>query len=105
VNGCIGPDTPTVPEERMALPGFVQVSVSTTGANPDPDGYELTVDEGASQSVAVNGSVTFSGLSTGTHQVTLSGVADHCTVESSNPQSFTIIAGTTVEVHFQVHCP
>ena len=87
------------------LPGFVRVTVTTTGATPDPNGYELTIHEGASESVGANGSVTFGGLSAGSHQVALSDVAENCTVQSANPQSFTIVAGTTVDVGFLVDCP
>ena len=105
LGGCIGPTTPTGPDDGGILPGYVTVTVTTTGANPDADGYELTVHEGATQTVDANGSVTFSGLPAGTHQVTLSGVDVPCTVVSTNPQSFTIVLGTTVNVSFQVDCP
>src|SRR5882724_7319568 len=55
--------------------GDLTVSASTTGSNVDPDGYTATVDGGASQAIATNGSVTFRGLAAGSHTVALSGVA------------------------------
>jgi hypothetical protein len=60
--------------------GNVTVTTSTTGSNLDPDGYTVTVGGTQSQAIATNGSVTFSGLSAGSHAVALSGVAANCTV-------------------------
>ena len=51
--GCIGPTEQTIPEERDTLPGAVQVTVSTTGDNLDPNGYLVTIDESMSEPVGV----------------------------------------------------
>ncbi|HUF74741.1 MAG TPA: hypothetical protein VMM35_00620 [Longimicrobiales bacterium] len=85
--------------------GAVEVTVATTGASPDPDGYEVTIDEATSLSVPVNGSVTFTGVQPGGQQVTLMGQAANCAVGPSNPQSVTVVSGQTVTVFFQVDCP
>src|SRR5437660_386411 len=84
--------------------GSLTVSASTTGSNLDPDGYTATVDGGASQSVATNGSVTFTGLSAGSHSVALSGVAANCSVSGANPQTATVPAGGTATASFTVSC-
>ena len=84
--------------------GSLSVSASTTGSNLDPDGYTATVDGGASQSVATNGSVTFTGLSAGSHSVALSGVAANCSVSGSNPQTVSVPAGGTATASFTVSC-
>src|SRR5256714_3232958 len=55
--------------------GDLTVTTSTSGSNLDADGYTLTLDGGTTRSIGVNGSVTFSGLSAGSHTVVLSGVA------------------------------
>src|SRR5947199_288635 len=55
--------------------GGLAVTTSTTGSNLDPDGYTVTVDGSQSQAIAMNGSVTFSGLSAGDQKVALSGLA------------------------------
>src|SRR5882762_5561083 len=60
--------------------GDLTVSASTTGTNPDADGYTVTLDGGASQALATNGSVTFTGLPAGNHAVVLSGIAGNCSV-------------------------
>src|SRR5437868_3253210 len=84
--------------------GNLTVSASTTGSNLDPDGYTATVDGGASQSVGTNGSVTFNGLSAGSHSVALSGVAANCSVSGANPQTATVPSGGTATASFAVSC-
>src|SRR5207248_741592 len=75
--------------------GNLTVSTSTSGSNLDPDGYTVTVDGGASQTIGTNGSVTFTGLSAGSHSVALSGVAANCSVSGANPPAVTVPAGGT----------
>ena len=84
--------------------GSVQVTASTTGTDLDPDGYTVAVDGGAGQSLPVNGTVTFSQLSAGSHQVALSGVATNCTASAQNPTTVTVTAGATVPVALAVAC-
>jgi len=82
--------------------GSLVVGTSTTGVDLDADGYTVLVD-GSSQPVATNGSVTFTGLATGTHSVTLSGAAQNCT-SGANPQSGTVTAGGMTSVTFSLSC-
>ena len=84
--------------------GNLTVSASTTGSNLDADGYTATVDGGASQGVGTNGSVTFTGLSAGSHSVALSGVAANCSVSGANPQTVTVPSGGTATASFTVTC-
>jgi hypothetical protein len=46
---------------------LVQVSTTTTGEEIDPDGYVVTLDGGQVQSIAVNGTVTYTGVAAGDH--------------------------------------
>src|SRR5436189_293170 len=48
--------------------GSLVVGTNTTGVDLDADGYTVSVD-GSNQPVATNGSVTFTGLATGSHSV------------------------------------
>jgi len=84
--------------------GSLAVSTSTTGSNLDPDGYMVTVDGTNSQRIAVNGSVTFTGLSPSSHAVVLSGVAANCTVSGGNSQTVTVPSGGTATAAFAVSC-
>src|ERR1043166_2133485 len=68
--------------------GDLTVSTSTTGSNLDADGYTVTLDGNSSRAIGTNGSVTFSGLPSGSHTVVLSGIAGDCSVRggSSRPR-------------------
>jgi Tol biopolymer transport system component len=84
--------------------GGLRVATTTTGDSPDPDGYAFAVDGGASQPVGTSAAATVAGLATGSHTVTLSGLASNCTVQGTNPRAVTVAAGATAEVAFEVAC-
>src|SRR5205814_1073958 len=84
-------DCPTPPPPT----GSLTVSTSTSGGTPDPDGYTVAVTGAASQHIDPNGSATFTGLATGGHTVTLSGIAANCTVSGGPSQSVSVTAGQT----------
>ena len=87
-----------------AVTGGVRVATTTTGDSPDPDGYAFAVDGGASQPLGTSAAATVAGLATGSHTVTLSGLASNCTVQGTNPRAVTVAAGATAEVAFVVAC-
>jgi Tol biopolymer transport system component len=84
--------------------GTLQVTSVTTGTDPDPDGYTVTVDGGPSATVAASGTTSISSLLPGNHVVQLTGVAANCDATSSNPQQFAIVAGDTTQVTFETAC-
>ncbi len=84
--------------------GNLTVNTSTTGSDLDPDGYAITVDGGASQAAATNGSVTFTGLAAGSHTVVISGVAANCSVSGGSSQTVSVPAGGTATTTFSVSC-
>lgn len=53
----------------------IRVTTATTGESMDPDGYIVTLDGSTSEPISVNGTVTFSNLTTGSHTVQLGGAA------------------------------
>jgi hypothetical protein len=83
--------------------GSVDVTVATTGEDIDSDGYTVTLgtDE---RPIAVDGSVTFTGLEAGIYAVTLGDVAENCDVAGSNPVSAPVVLGPPVEIGFAVEC-
>src|SRR5256886_7706589 len=87
-----------------ALPGNLTVTTTTAGLSLDLDGYTATVDGTTSQTVSNNGSVTFNGLSAGSHTVVLSGVAANCSVNGGTSQTVTVPAGGTATAAFSVTC-
>src|SRR5205823_172875 len=56
------------------------------------------------RSIGANGSVTFSGLSAGSHSVALSGVASNCTVSGGNKRTVSVTAGSTTRTDFSISC-
>lgn len=84
--------------------GDLNVDVTTTGADLDPDGYQVLVDGVLSQAVGTNGTTTFSGLATGSHSVELQGVAANCTVAAPNPTTVSVPGGSAATHTFAVTC-
>jgi hypothetical protein len=85
--------------------GVLEVSTTSSGSLPDPDGYVVSVDEGAATHIAVKGRFAFGDVSPGSHQVSLAGLAANCSVQGPNPQQVSVIAGATTNVVFAILCP
>ena len=83
--------------------GSLVASTSTSGASL-PKGYTVTVDGVASQSIGINSSVTFTGLTATSHTVTLSGVPTNCTVSGGASRTVTVPAGGSATAAFSVSC-
>jgi Tol biopolymer transport system component len=98
LGGC-NDDGVTPPSE-----GSIQVTVTTTGTDIDPDGYSLLLDGGGAQVVGANGSITFSSVAAGSHEVTLQGIAANCSVTQANPATVAVVGGETANVSFSVVC-
>src|SRR5205807_2342964 len=98
------PQTVTVPAGGTAQASFTitcaaltgDLTVSTSTSGPDqPSGYTVSVTGGGSQTIGASGSVTFTGLATGSHTVTLSGVPSNCSVSGGTSQTVTVTASGT----------
>ena len=85
--------------------GYVTVTTATTGGTPDPDGYAVAIDAGASQPIGNVDSVTFSALAPGSHAVALTGLAPNCSASAGTSRNATVSAGDTARVSFAVSCP
>ena len=83
--------------------GELFVSTNTSGVDLGA-GYAVTVDGGASQTIAANGNVTFTQLYAASHTVVLSGVAGNCTLTGSNAQQVNVSAGQTASLTFSGSC-
>ena len=87
--------------------GSITVTTSTSGSDLDPDGYTVTVDGGASQSIVTNSGssgVTFTNLPATNHSVALSGVAANCTVNGGDTHTVAVSAGNNATTAFIVTC-
>ena len=83
--------------------GTLTVTTSTTGSNPDADGYTATVDGTTSQAIASTGSATFA-VPVGANPVALSGVASNCWAAGANQGTVTVPAGGSGAATFAVTC-
>ncbi len=75
----------------------------TFGADPDTDGYVVTVDGAASMPIAANGAVRFDGLMPGEHVVVLSGLAAHC-LAGQGPRTVVVEVDRISSVSHDVFC-
>jgi hypothetical protein len=85
--------------------GFIQVRTETTGEDPDPNGYFLDVDGATAPSIGVNATATLA-VGAGDHDVTISDIADNCTVLGGEGATHTVavVAGQTAHTTFEVDC-
>jgi hypothetical protein len=99
VLACGGEDLTTPPTA-----GSVEVTTSTTGAEPDPDGYTVQLDAGSAQVIGSAAVLQISDISVGSHAIQLADVAANCTVAGDNPRTVAVTAGEATAVTFAVVC-
>ncbi|MEZ4411965.1 MAG: hypothetical protein R2910_03140 [Gemmatimonadales bacterium] len=79
-----------------ATSGAIDMRVTTTGSDPDLDGYRVSLDGGTPRPIPTNGVTRFSGLSGGIHTLSLSGLAPNCSALVSNPLEVSVPVGGSV---------
>ena len=89
--------------EQESSVGAIEITIFTSGANLDPDGYLVIVDEGRSEEVEINTSLVIGALQVKRYDANLTDVAENCSV-AVNPLVFTIIADATIDGVFEVTC-
>lgn len=99
VAGCVPESLPTL-EERAQI----WVTVKTTGAGRDPDGYRVTLDNLWYTPVSPDSGRAIFPTAAGDHQVLLDGVAPYCTVSGSNPWTVSVTPGVIAQIRFDVSC-
>ena len=104
--GLVGATTFSVTCVVQPTTGDLTVTTATTGAasDLDPDGYTVTLDGGSSRAIGINASVTFTGLTPGSHSVVLSGVAGNCTVSGGTSRTVSVTAGSTASTSYSISC-
>jgi Tol biopolymer transport system component len=98
---CGDPGSPST--DPVSTGGMLVVSTSTGGADPDPDGYLLTVDGVDSLVLTATGTAEI-GLPAGHHTLLFLGLAAHCSVSPETPLDVAIPSGDTMSVAFEVTC-
>ena len=88
-----------------ASTGAINVSVTSSGDTPDPDGYLIQLDGGPQgQRIPINGTLSFDGVARGTHTVELLDASSHCSIAEARVRSVTIVAGGSSELSFTLTC-
>ena len=84
--------------------GNLQVTVVTSGPDPDPDGYRAIVDDGAGPALGPNGSLTLPSVPAGEHRVRLDGIAPNCAAEGGVARRVRVASERTALIEFAVAC-
>jgi len=95
---CSGEDITTPPTT-----GSIEVTTSTGGTDPDPDGYGVALDTLASVPIGVAGTLVLT-ANPGDHTVELTGLAPNCGVDGGLRRTVQVVAGDTAAVAFDVSC-
>jgi len=113
VGGCAentGPDytppAPYHPPARTSEPttGSFHVVLTTTGANPDPDGYMVTVDDSDVTKARVNDTVLVAHVRLDRHVLRLDDVATNCVVDSALSRTFFLTSARDTVIDVTVGC-
>jgi hypothetical protein len=83
--------------------GQIEITVSTEGADPDPDGYTLSLDGLQGVHIATDEARTLT-VDEGVHTLELGDLAANCEVSGDRRRRVTVEAARTVAVDFHVTC-
>ena len=83
--------------------GALAITVTTSGANLDPDGFTLLVDNDQ-YLIGVNETLRLPAIPVGTRTVALGGLSGNCSLQNVSPQTVTVTENDTTNVTFQVAC-
>jgi hypothetical protein len=84
--------------------GSLVVGVRASGETPDPDGFTVSLDGGASRLLFAGSGTTFEGVLAGSHVVELGDVADYCTLVGQNPRAVAVSGGASAQTVFDISC-
>jgi hypothetical protein len=81
---------------------IIRVIASTSGAEPDPDGYAVLID-GVTSRAPANGTLTIS-APIGAHTWTIGDATPNCALSGATSGSFTLAVSDTVTLNAQATC-
>jgi Tol biopolymer transport system component len=84
--------------------GSLRVSVTTAGFDTDQDGYAVLLDGSSAATVASEGSATLAPVASGSHTISLGGVAPNCAVVVPRQRPVTIASNQQSDLAFSVLC-
>lgn len=97
-----GGEEPVVSPEAI---GALEVTVSTTGDQPDGNGYTLAIwRTGGEKKVESDGAVLFEGLTAGDRVLEMGDLQANCAPEGENPRAVKVVADDTARLHLEIAC-
>ena len=81
----------------------VRITTTTTGVDPDPQGYRVTVDDTSHGLIPPNGTLLIP-LDPGSRTIVLQGLTSNCTITGPGSQTATIVDKEIVGIDFAVTC-
>ncbi len=84
--------------------GALHVVMVMVGPASDPDGASVSIDRGTPVTIFAGEHKEFTGVTSGSHIVTLADLAAGCTVSGENPQIAALSDGQVTELRFDVAC-
>lgn len=85
-------------------PGTLELATTTTGIQPDDDGYAIMVDGTARGTIGPNDTVTLSDVGAGSHSVELAQISFNCATLGAFTRSVTISETASDTVDYSVAC-
>jgi tricorn protease-like protein len=98
IAGCGDSDPPTGPTT-----GSLTITLTTLGEDA-PSGYTVVLDGSITRSVDANGTTTFTNLSEGMHEVSLTDIPANCTTGGDDAMGVVIEAGGQTPLAITVMC-
>lgn len=107
-NDVTAPVTPPPVEVGQVKPATIELSITTTGVQLDPDGYAVYLNRQGYPAdritVPANGTLTITPLEPGNLDVQLGGVSGNCVTDGGAIQNVTLGNGATIKIAFAVRC-
>lgn len=98
--GCSSPSGPD-----SGTRASVKIVTKTSGANLDPDGYQLLTTLNAPRHIGINDSTVYDTLQFGNHTFTLDSVATNCVVDSGGAsQNWYLYVGNSNRFTYYITC-
>jgi hypothetical protein len=91
------------PTDRSAF-GSLILRTETGGAELDPDGYTIRLDQQEPRPIGLADSVLVESVAVGQHSVELGGLAENCSTAGQNPLEITTLAAARTDITLQVIC-
>jgi hypothetical protein len=95
--GSCNDEAPFEPEFRPPATGAMRLITSTTGADLDPDGYDLAIETVGDRRIGANDTLVIGNLLPRTYRLSLSGAAANCSLARTG-LDVPIVAGDTFDV-------